>query len=84
MKFLGYTKLPVDVMACRLEQPTTVPTAEGILHAEVGDYLIIGIRGEIYLVKAAVFPDLYSSKDDPDLSVEQQDTLLRLSSSIAL
>ncbi len=45
-----------------------VPTLEGSLHFKRGDYLITGVKGEIYPIKKEIFDETYEivGKEDPD------------------
>jgi hypothetical protein len=36
-----------------------IPTLEGLMHADENDYIIIGIKGEIYSCKPDIFEQTY-------------------------
>ena len=38
----------------------TIPTLEGVMTAQNGDYIIKGIKGEVYPCKADIFESTYS------------------------
>ena len=46
----------------KIDIPTTsvfIPTLEGTMEAKKGDYIIKGIKGEIYPCKAEIFEESY-------------------------
>ena len=45
-------------------QRLTVSTLEGILYAEVGNYIIKGVKGELYPCKPDIFEETYDLVDD--------------------
>lgn len=40
-----------------------IPTLEGVMRANVGDYIIKGVRGEFYPCKASIFEETYEWYD---------------------
>ncbi len=55
-----YRKKPVVVSARGpIEEEETIETLEGPLHASVGDYVITGVQGEVYPIKADIFEATY-------------------------
>lgn len=40
-----------------------IKTLEGVMHANFGDYIIKGVKGEIYPCKPDIFKDTYESAD---------------------
>lgn len=40
-----------------------IPTLEGVMRAEVGDYIIKGVKGEFYPCKPDIFEDTYEKVD---------------------
>jgi len=57
--FKWYTKKPIAIKAIQLEYPFKVKTLEGVFHAKAGDYLIEGIRGELYSCEEEIFKESY-------------------------
>lgn len=53
--FAGIRKVTPDVVAKAL----LIETLEGTMRAELGDYIIRGIRGEIYPCKPGIFEETY-------------------------
>ena len=46
-----------------LDDALYIPTLEGTMKAEVGDYIICGIRGELYPCKPDIFEATYEAVD---------------------
>ena len=51
--FMGWRNVTID------EQGLRIHTLEGSMHANVGDYIIKGIRGEFYPCKPNIFYATY-------------------------
>jgi len=47
------------VEACQLQADFTIVTLEGKLEAKAGDYLMRGIKGELYPCKKEIFEESY-------------------------
>lgn len=43
----------------------TIPTLEGTMRGEVGDWIIKGVKGEFYPCKPDIFAATYDPVDDP-------------------
>jgi len=54
---------PCGEMLSGLRVGLSIPTLEGVMTAEQGDYIIKGIRGEIYPVKEDIFKQTYEEVD---------------------
>jgi len=54
-----YRKKPVIIEAYQLSESMTVETLEGTMRGNVGDWLIVGIRGEKYFCKDEIFQATY-------------------------
>lgn len=54
-----YRKRPVVIEAVKAEHETTIHTLEGDMRAEVGDYIITGVKGEVYPCKPDIFELTY-------------------------
>ena len=63
-KFEEYTKIPVTIEAYQTEEEIEIETLEGTMKANVGDWIIKGIKGEYYPCKPDVF-DLTYEKPTP-------------------
>ncbi|ELZ78106.1 periplasmic protein involved in polysaccharide export [Haloferax larsenii JCM 13917] len=54
-----YRKRPVVIQAAKVRQPVEVETREGTVVADEGDYLLIGVEGEVYPCDADIFEKTY-------------------------
>ena len=71
-------KSPVEVEARGpVSQSEEIETEEGTMKAEVGDYIVRGVEGEIYPVKPDIFSKTYERIDqDEELALDTQELLL--------
>lgn len=56
-----YRKRPVVVFASLMDEEFEVETLEGVMHGNAGDYLICGVKNELYPCK----PDIFEATYDP-------------------
>ena len=61
-----YRKKPVVVQAYECKKEEVIHTLEGDMVASVGDYVIIGMKGERYPCKPDVFWASYEEADDDE------------------
>jgi len=54
-----YRKRPVIIEAYQTQVTKEIPTLEGIMRADAGDWIITGVAGEQYPVKPAIFEKTY-------------------------
>ncbi len=54
-----YRKKPVVIEAVQTTEPLDIDTLEGTLHAQPGDWIITGIKGERYPCKPDIFEATY-------------------------
>ena len=59
----AFRRKPVVVVAERLAEPVVVETLEGNIQANAGDWLIRGVRGELYPCKDDIFRHTYEPVD---------------------
>ena len=59
-----YRKKPVIVGAYQTDKEMDIETLEGIMHADVGDYIITGVKGERYPCKPDIFEATYEKVAD--------------------
>lgn len=59
MEWHEFRKKPVVIKAALVEEPMDIETLEGVMHAQAGDYLIEGVKGERYPCKPEVFALTY-------------------------
>ena len=63
-KFKSYTKKPIAVQAYQTEEEIYIETLEGVMKADKGDWIIRGVKGELYPCKPDVFDLTYEETDD--------------------
>lgn len=56
-----FRKKPLIINARRLTKEETVETLEGTMTGRVGDWKIIGIKGELYFCKPDIFEQTYET-----------------------
>ena len=54
-----YRKKPVIIEAYQTDKEMDIETLEGTMHADVGDYIITGVKGEKYPCKPDIFEATY-------------------------
>jgi hypothetical protein len=59
-----YRKKPIVVRAYRTHEAFDIETLEGTMHADIGDWIITGIRGERYPCKPDIFEATYELAPD--------------------
>lgn len=64
-----FIKKPIVVEAYQTDREMIIPTLEGNMKADIGDWIITGIRGEKYPCKPDVFEKTYEAvPDDTELT----------------
>lgn len=65
-----FRKKPIVISAFQTEQRVKIETLEGTMTAEPGDWIITGVKGEIYPCKPDIFEATYELvSEDPDAAV---------------
>lgn len=59
-----YRKRPVVIEAYQTEVPMDIQTLEGTMHADPGDYIITGVKGEQYPCKPDIFEQTYEKVEE--------------------
>lgn len=59
MQLLSAVKRPIPIRCVKMEEPFEVETMEGVLRGKAGDWLMIGVEGEMYPCDAGVFARTY-------------------------
>lgn len=54
-----YRKKPIEIEAYQMNEDFHVNTLEGVMKAKKGDYVVIGIRGELYPCNEEIFHSTY-------------------------
>ncbi len=63
LEFQKAVKKPIQVRCIQIDEPFEVETMEGVLQGKKGDYLMIGIHGEMYPVEREIFLKTYDIVD---------------------
>lgn len=58
-KFHKALKKPIPIRCIQINEPFTVESMEGLLQGKAGDYLMIGVKGEMYPCDKAIFESTY-------------------------
>lgn len=64
LPFQSAIKKPIPVKCIQIDEPFTVETMEGPMMGKAGDYLIIGVRGEVYPCDKEIFYETYEIVKD--------------------
>lgn len=59
LKFQKAVKKPIAIDCVQINEPFVVETMEGTLSGKKGDWLMVGVRGEMYAIDAAIFEETY-------------------------
>lgn len=59
-----FTKKPITIIATAVMEAFEVETKEGIMKGKKGDFLIKGIKGELYPCDADIFIKTYDDAED--------------------
>jgi hypothetical protein len=59
-----YRKKPVVIEAYQTSFPLDIETLEGTMHADTGDWIITGVKGERYPCKPDIFAATYEPVED--------------------
>jgi hypothetical protein len=69
-----YTKKPIPIKAVQVHTEVEILTLEGVMKAWPGDYVIRGVKGEIYPCKKEIFEETYEKvltfKEMPQLQYQ--------------
>jgi hypothetical protein len=65
LEFKYAVKKPIPVRCIQLNEPFKVETMEGIHEGKAGDFLMIGIKGEMYPCDKEIFEETYEFVDPP-------------------
>tara|TARA_R110002073_G_scaffold271828_2_gene435380 strand:- start:7022 stop:7246 length:225 start_codon:yes stop_codon:yes gene_type:complete len=60
LKFKKAIKKPIPIQCIQIDEPFTVETIEGIMKGKKGDWLMVGISGEMYPCDNAIFERTYN------------------------
>lgn len=59
LEFQKAMKKPIAIKCFKVDEDFEVETMEGVMKGKKGDYLIVGINGEMYPVDSEIFVKTY-------------------------
>ena len=59
LDFKKAVKKPIAIQCCQIHEPFEVETLEGRLKGKKGDWLMVGIHGELYPCDREIFAKTY-------------------------
>lgn len=62
VKWKKYRKMPVVIEAYQTDKEMIIHTLEGDMKADIGDYIIKGVDGELYPCKPDIFKRTYKEE----------------------
>ena len=62
-QFKKFRKIPVVIEAYQTDEEMEIETLEGTMKADKGDWIIKGVKGELYPCKPDVFKMTYEKVD---------------------
>lgn len=62
LEYKKAVKKPIAVRCVQINAPFEVETLEGVMKGKPGDWLIIGIHGEMYPISKEIFEKTYDLK----------------------
>ncbi len=65
MQYKKFRKKPVIIEAYKTDKEVIIHTLEGDMKANIGDWIIKGVNGELYPCKPDIFEKTYESIEDP-------------------
>lgn len=71
LSFLYAVKKRIPIKCIQISEPFQVETLEGTFEGKQGDFLIVGIKGEMYPCRKDIFEETYDI-------IENKDPLLRI------
>ena len=57
--FKQAVKKPIPIRCIQMQETFRVETLEGVVEGKAGDYLIVGVRGEMYPCAKDIFEETY-------------------------
>lgn len=59
LEFRQAVKKPIPIRCVQIDEPFQVETLEGLMQGKAGDWLIIGVQGEMYPIDKDIFEKTY-------------------------
>ncbi len=63
LKFQKALKKPIPIKCIQINEPFEVETLEGTMKGKKGDWLMVGIKGELYVCDHKIFKKTYDLLD---------------------
>jgi len=60
LKFQKAVKKPIPIKCIQMQEPFKVETLEGTMRGKKGDWLMVGVSGEMYPCDKAIFEKTYN------------------------
>lgn len=60
LNFKRAVKKPIPIECVQINEPFKIETMEGVLTAKKGDWLMVGVQGELYACDDAIFKQTYT------------------------
>lgn len=76
----AYRKKPIVIQAYQTDEVVEIKTLEGTMTANIGDWVITGVKGEQYPCKPDIFEATYEPADKPDAlsaTIKEQGELMK-------
>lgn len=67
---MKYRKKPVVIDAYQATEEMKIDTLEGVMTASPGDYIITGVKGEVYPCKPDIFEMTYEAVEESEEQVD--------------
>lgn len=65
LSFKKAIKKPIPIKCVQIDEPFEVESLEGLVTGKSGDWLMIGITGEMYICDQQIFNDSYKLVENP-------------------
>jgi hypothetical protein len=60
LKFRRAIKKPIAIRCIQIDEPFKVETLEGTMQGQKGDWLMVGVHGEMYPIDNSIFEKTYN------------------------
>ncbi|SRX56203.1 PGDYG domain-containing protein [Aequorivita sp. CIP111184] len=66
LDFIKAKKKPIAIKCVQVDEEFEVETMEGVMKGKPGDWLMVGVNGEVYCCDAAIFEKTYDLCKDEE------------------
>ena len=63
LPFKKARKKPIAIQVIQIQEPFEVETMEGLMKGQAGDWLVVGVNGEMYPIANDIFKKTYDIVD---------------------